>query len=741
MNRFAFLSTTFALKRLYRFSNAKTAISGAENIPDGPVIFTVNHFTRIETLFLPYHLEEITGRPIWSLAHHALFSGALGGFLEKAGAVSTAAPDRDRLILKSLLTGEAHWVIFPEGSMVKSKKVMGENAFLVDNGEGRSRPRTGAANLALRAEFYRQRILHRMASEGRDAAMDIGRLFDLEGPERVTAQPIRIVPVNITYYPLRARENALNRLAAFLVDALPQRVSEELMTEGSMLLDGVDVDIRFGRPLEVAGYLGDPAIGADIESPEAFGTDDPIASLNALRRAALDLMQDYMAAIYGMTTVNPDHLFATILREMPEDLIDMEDLRRRVYLAATLRLDSQRLYLHKSLAQSQVHLITDDRFGRCADFFRYAQDTGALTLTEEGKLLRNNAKLKADYDFHDIRISNPIAVMANEIEPLTLLRPHLFRLARETTFHIKRRLVAHLLEKGMRSFDEARIRYGGSAVLTDRERGRPFLLEGEEGKMGILLIHGYLGLPDQMRTLGEALQRQGFWVYGLRLPGHGTSPEELEKIRMDQWEDAVMEGYALLHVLCGHVAVAGISLGGLLACLLAVRIPNLAALCLMATPSRIQAYRLCDDPGSALWDRILSRIRVGKKDKLRLPCGLETSDAGYAEHPETAFREMAFVVEKVRARLSLIRVPCMVLQNREDPLVDPEAASDIFERLKTAHKELHVMDGGVHNLLSEGTAIRVLGMIGDFFALWEKGPERLAEAILPVGPGAFPLSR
>lgn len=741
MNRFAFLSTTFALKRLYRFSNARTSISGEENIPDGPVIFTVNHFTRIETLFLPYHLEEITGRPIWSLAHHALFTGALGGFLEKAGAVSTAAPDRDSLILKSLLTSQAHWVIFPEGSMVKSKKVVEENTFLVDSGEGRSRPRTGAANLALRTEFYRQRIRHRMAEEGREAALEVCRLFDLENPEMVTEKPVRIVPVNITYYPLRARENALNRLAAFLVDALPQRVSEELMTEGSMLLDGVDVDIRFGRPLEAGTYLGDPSIAADIERKDAFGPDDPIASLSTLRRAALDLMQDYMAAIYAMTTVNPDHLFATILREMPRDLIDVEDLRRRVYLAATLRLDAQRLYLHKSLAQSQVHLITDDRFGRCADFLRYAQDTGALSLTEEGKLLRNSAKLKADYDFHDIRVSNPIAVMANEIEPLTLLRPHLFRLARETDFHIRRRLVAHLLERGARSFDEARSRYGSDAFLMDREAGRPFLLEGGEGKMGILLIHGYLGFPGQMRLFGESLCREGFWVYGMRLPGHGTSPEELAKTKMGQWEDAVLEGYALLHVLCGHVAVVGISLGGLLAAMLAVRIPNLAALCLLGTPSRIQEYRLCDEPGSALWDRILSRIRVGRKEKMRLPCGRDAEETGYGEHPENAFREMAEVAEKVRVQFGLIRTPCMVVQNREDPLVSPEAALEIFARLKTAHKEMHLMDGTTHSLFSGVMAERVQTLMKDFLCFWEKGPERMAEAALPVGPGAFPLAR
>ncbi|TWI72241.1 esterase/lipase [Desulfobotulus alkaliphilus] len=719
MNRFAFLSTAFALKRLYRLSNARTAISGEENIPDGPVIFTVNHFTRIETLFLPYHLEEITGRPIWSLAHHALFTGAMAGFLEKGGAVSTAAPDRDSLIIKSLLMDEARWIIFPEGSMVKSKKVVSEDGFIVDNGEEKKRPRTGAANLALRAEFYRRRILHHRAEEGREAAMEVCRPFEVESPEGVTDKAVHIVPVNITYYPLRVRENALNRLAAFLVDALPQRVSEELMTEGSMLLDGVDVDIRFGRPLEAGAYLEDSVITSDIESPCPFGPDDPIASLDALRQAAVTLMQDYMAAIYAMTTVNPDHLFASILREMPGDLIDPEDLRRRVYLAATLRLDSQRLYLHRSLEYSQIHLITDDRFGRCEDFFRYAQDTGVLLSAENGVFRRNSAKLSADYDFHDIRVANPIAVMANEIEPLALLRPHLTRLARETSFHIQRRLVAHLLEKGVRSFEKARSRYGFQHEFMDKEAGRPFFLEGMPGRAGVLLIHGYLSLPARMQALGDILQKKGFWVYGVRLPGHGTSLEDLEKAKAGQWEDAVLEGYALLHVLCGKVAAVGVSLGGLLASLLAVRIPGLRALCLVGVPSRIQEYRLCDEPGSAIWDRIFSRIRTGKKEKMRLPCGLEASGMGYREHSETVFREMALLAEKVRTGVPLIRVPCMVLQGRKDPLVAPEAAPEIFKRLETAHKELYLADSLFHDILSEDGGERIWDLITGFLTRWE----------------------
>ena len=157
MNPFAYRTTALAVKTLAGLSKAQINIHGKENIPEGSKIFVINHFTRIETLFLPYHIHKLTRIPVWSLADYELFKGSLGVFLDKVGAVSTRNPDRDLLIIKSLLTGEAAWIIFPEGRMVKSKKIIEKGDFMISFAGGKHPPHTGAATLALRTEFYRQR--------------------------------------------------------------------------------------------------------------------------------------------------------------------------------------------------------------------------------------------------------------------------------------------------------------------------------------------------------------------------------------------------------------------------------------------------------------------------------------------------------------------------------------------------------------------------------------------------------
>ena len=156
MNNFAYLTTSLAIKKLSQLSKLNINIHGEENIPDGSIIFVANHFTRIETLFLPRHLHQLTGIPVWSLADYNLFKGPLAAIFDKLGVISTRDPHRDRLMVKTLLTGEAVWVVYPEGRMVKSKKIVEKGRHMISHAGGKHPPHTGAATLALRTEFYRQ---------------------------------------------------------------------------------------------------------------------------------------------------------------------------------------------------------------------------------------------------------------------------------------------------------------------------------------------------------------------------------------------------------------------------------------------------------------------------------------------------------------------------------------------------------------------------------------------------------
>src|SRR5512140_3665347 len=118
MNRIAYRTTGLAVKALTSLSRARVRLHGTELIPEPPAVFVINHFTRLETVLMPYLIHRETGVPVWTLADAEFFREPFGQLLDHLGAVSTRDPDRDRLIVKTLLRGDAYWIIFPEGCMV-----------------------------------------------------------------------------------------------------------------------------------------------------------------------------------------------------------------------------------------------------------------------------------------------------------------------------------------------------------------------------------------------------------------------------------------------------------------------------------------------------------------------------------------------------------------------------------------------------------------------------------------------
>ena len=125
-----------------------------------------------------------------------------------------------------------------------------------------------------------------------------------------------------------------------------------------------------------------------------------------------------MHDIYSMTTVNHDHIFSAVIKHNPSNRIDLAKLKMRAFLAISEDTDKKPIYLHNSLDANQNHLLIDDEHNKLADFLSVAQEKGVIEQFP-GYIIRDGHKLGPMIDFHRARVDNPIAVMANEVEPLT----------------------------------------------------------------------------------------------------------------------------------------------------------------------------------------------------------------------------------------------------------------------------------------------------------------------------------
>jgi esterase/lipase len=646
------------------------------------------------------------------MAAAELFKGAMGSYLERVGAVSTKNPDRDLLIVKTLLTGEAMWIIFPEGRMVKNKKFIEKGRFMISYAGGKHPPHTGAATLALRTEFYRQRF--KVLAERWPAEADrLLECFGIEGLEAISDKGTYIVPVNISYYPIRARENVLSSLAQSLVENIPERVIEELMLEGSMLLSGVDMDIRFGEPIEVADFLRPAAIHRDIIAERRIDFDDRLPSRPVMRKAALRMMERYMAAIYGMTTVNHDHLFASMLKFLKYKTTDDLDLRRRVYLVVAKDLGRTKVFLHKGLKEGQIHLLTDDRYNKFKDFIDVALDTGVVQ-RQGHALLKDFNKFTFAFDFHRIRIENPIAVIANALEPLKLLNKRIRRLAWLPPFWIKHKVANHLLRKAHADYESDYKQFYLEGESKSRANGRPFLIKGQQKDLGIVLSHGYMAAPQEVKALAEFLGRKGYWVYAPRLKGHGTSPEDLATRTYHDWIASIEEGYAVVSNICRRVIVGGFSTGAGLALELASRVEDIAGVFAVSAPLRLQDLATKFVPAVDAWNKLMEVVKRDGAKKEFVENNPENPHINYFRNPISGVRELERLMDHLKPRLGQIRMPALVVQSDGDPVVNPKGAKTIFKRLGSEDKAYVVFSFERHGILLGEGSYRVHRAIGDF---------------------------
>jgi esterase/lipase len=96
---------------------------------------------------------------------------------------------------------------------------------------------------------------------------------------------------------------------------------------------------------------------------------------------------------------------------------------------------------------------------------------------------------------------------------------------------------------------------------------RTYVLHHDNPRAGILMLHGLSDSPYSLRAMAQFLNRQGFFVVGLRLPGHGTVPSGLAHATADDFVAAVRMAAREVHSSLGDGVpfyIAGYSNGATL---------------------------------------------------------------------------------------------------------------------------------------------------------------------------------
>ncbi|MEK7414142.1 MAG: alpha/beta fold hydrolase [Planctomycetota bacterium] len=664
-------STSLFMRLLEMVIGSKIKVTGVEGLGTGPVLFVANHFTRFETFILPYIIWSRTGRYVHSLAWHGLFHGIFGKYLLVMGARPTRNPEIRHRMVEELMSGQHDWLIYPEGSMVKDKRIWREGRFEIDVPDRRGPPHTGAAIMAMKALFYRALYLRAKLNQDEPLQRAYAQRYHIDEAGGVSQQPLRIVPITITYWPLRPEPNLLTRLVGRFVRNVPEALREELLVEGSLLLHRTDMTVHLGRPMSIEHYT--ELLHVDTKKPGVFADElhHVGVALQALRNR---LTRRMMHEIYRKLEINLDHLFCAILHHVQHDHLPVNDMRRSIYLAARGIQACGDHRTHSSLRAGLTDLVAGVKNSAYDSIERLAISEGIITI-EDGSdpyYRINREALNRNTGFHDIRLNNTVAVIANELEPVRTAIRLINMIASQPSAVIARRLVKQLQ---MESLADASRERSTCTPVQAHDVAMPTVLVANDARVAVVLIHGYMASPGEVLPLAQYLNRQGITVVVPRLAGHGSAPEHLALVDRSDWMHSCRQALAMAKAISPQVVCAGFSTGGLLALRLAADAPTkvVGALTINATLKLRDKMSLLSRPVDR-WNRMLTALHIPWPRLLMLANHAEWPDTNYSQNPVHGVAELMRLIAEVRHHPPRLSCPTLLLQADHDGVVDPSSA-------------------------------------------------------------------
>jgi carboxylesterase len=201
----------------------------------------------------------------------------------------------------------------------------------------------------------------------------------------------------------------------------------------------------------------------------------------------------------------------------------------------------------------------------------------------------------------------------------------------------------------------------------------PWSVDG--GSAGALCLHGFTGNPTSMRGVAEAFAAAGFSVELPRLPGHGTTVEDMMATRWADWTAEVEAAYQRLAARTDKVVVSGLSMGGSLSLWTALQHPQVAGLVCINPATKPQAAEVIE--------MLHGMVDEGADVMAGIGADIADPDATESAYAQTPLRPLLSLVEDGLAPMSErygeITCPLLLLTSPQDHVVEPSNGDFLAE--------------------------------------------------------------
>lgn len=232
-------------------------------------------------------------------------------------------------------------------------------------------------------------------------------------------------------------------------------------------------------------------------------------------------------------------------------------------------------------------------------------------------------------------------------------------------------------------------------------------------RIGMLMLHGFMGSPASSRPMANYLAGQGITVHCPLLPGHGHLPYKIHGVSRHQWITEAEEGLAYLRRHCDQIFITGHSMGCILGAHLALQNLDICGLIMLAPLYDLPDWRIKIVAIGRYFIKWFYPLKSKHADRqIFVGRVLDYDPTIDVDHPKLQdwlieasrlpldgldeMRKMAALGRKMWSRL---RLPVIIFQGGNDPAVNAGNTEKLFQKLKTPDKEMKFFPQVGHELM------------------------------------------
>lgn len=237
-------------------------------------------------------------------------------------------------------------------------------------------------------------------------------------------------------------------------------------------------------------------------------------------------------------------------------------------------------------------------------------------------------------------------------------------------------------------------------------------------KVGVLLLHGLTGMPNEMRPVAKAVESIGCEVVVPMLPGHGAGHKELLRTGWKDWMAGARNALNELSARCDVVVAGGLSMGALMPLLLSLENTKVCGVVAMSPTIQYDSqnssnpfqvllplidvlpflgdiFYWTEQPPYGLKDERLQAMITKQLEKARQG---DKTDFGQFRTYSGSLRQLQHLVNQVKKHAHEVQCPVLIMHSVDDTLTTVKNPQLLYSWLGCQDKQIVYLEGCDHVL-------------------------------------------